>query len=235
MRVGRRYGAAASQLADLWIPDGATRDAAIVLLHGGYWRARYGRDQMDDVADDLAGRGWMTCNLEYRRTAGDEGGWPATFDDVRAGVAALGDRPVVTIGHSAGGQLALWAAAVCPQVVAAVGQAPVSDMAASAHAGHSDGAAALLLGGPPGELPDRYAESSPIERLPLGVPQLVVHGDRDEDVPVAMSREYAQAATAAGDLVDYVELEATGHMEHLDAQSRAWRTVVEWLAAEPWA
>ncbi|MEX1358272.1 MAG: prolyl oligopeptidase family serine peptidase, partial [Gaiellaceae bacterium] len=65
--------------------------------------------------------------------------------------------------------------------------------------------------------------------LPLGVPQLLVHGEEDDAVPVAMSRDYRAAAVAAGDDVSLVTLPGVGHFEHLDPASEAWRAVVEWL------
>jgi acetyl esterase/lipase len=90
-----------------------------VLIHGGFWRARYSLRLEDRLAADLAGRGWGVWNLEYRRLGRLScGGWPATFEDIAAGIDHLGklEEPldparVVAIGHSAGGQLALWAAA----------------------------------------------------------------------------------------------------------------------------
>jgi pimeloyl-ACP methyl ester carboxylesterase len=81
-----------------------------------------------------------------------------------------------------------------------------------------------LLGGAPGEVPDRYAAASPARRLPLRVPALLVHGDRDDTVPAAMSRDFAAAAGC-----DLAELAGDGHYEHLEPGSRAWATVVEWL------
>lgn len=184
---------------------------------------------MDDLCRDLAGRGWAAWNLEYRRL-GDEGGWPETFDDVAAGIAALASLPipigcVVAIGHSAGGHLALWAAARSPLVTHAVSQAGVVDLAEAARLGLSNGAADELVRG------DRslFALASPAELVPIGVPQLVVHGEEDEDVPVEMSRTYYAAAAAAGDRVDLVTLSGMGHHEHLDPASEAWKAVVEWL------
>jgi dipeptidyl aminopeptidase/acylaminoacyl peptidase len=65
--------------------------------------------------------------------------------------------------------------------------------------------------------------------LPLGVPQLLVHGSEDDCVPVEMSRDYVAAAQKTGDKVDYVELPGAGHFEHLDPKGEAWKAVTEWL------
>lgn len=239
-----RYGGDPSQVADLYLPGGAGPWPVAVVVHGGYWRERYDRSLMTAVCADLAGRGWAAWNLEYRRIAGGRGGCPATFDDVAAGIDHLADvrsagapidiRRVVTIGHSAGGHLALWAATrERPRVAvtAVVGQAAVSDLARASRLGLSNGAADELMGGPPDRLAERYATASPIERLPLGVPALLVHGGRDDTVPVALSRDLHTAAVAAGDDCELVVLEHDGHFEHIDPATAAWDTVTRWTAA----
>ncbi len=220
-----------------------------VLIHGGFWRARYDLRLEDRLVADLAGRGWAVWNLEYRRLGWrSRGGWPGTFEDVAAGIDQLGrlDAPldlsrVVAIGHSAGGQLALWAAArpglpagapgAEPRVrlSGAVSQAGVVDLREAAHLGLSRHAAESLLGGTAGKLPQRYDLASPIERLPLGVPQLLVHGEAYEVVPVELSRRHARRAAEAGDPCELVELPGVGHDEHLDQGSAAWPPVTAWL------
>ena len=171
-----------------------------------------------------------------------------TLEDVAAGIDHLGrlDEPldsthVVAIGHSAGGQLALWAAArpglpsgapgagPSIRVSSAVAQAGLTDLREVARLGLSGAAAERFVGGPPGKYPQRYDLASPIERLPLGVPQLLVHGDADDVVPVEISRRYADRAAEAGDPCELVELPGVGHMEHLDPHTVAWRTVTSWL------
>ncbi len=218
--------------------------AVAVLLHGGAWSARYDLSLMAALAADLAARGWAVWNLEYRRVGRRSGGgWPQTGEDVLAGIDLLAqlDAPldlarVVVIGHSAGGQLALWAAgrrraADAPvRVRAAVAQAGVVDLEAAARHGSSEVLA--FLGGDPGEVPGRYADASPTARLPLGVPQLLVHGEQDAAVPAASSRRYTDRARAAGDRVTLVLRSGDGHNEHLDPRSVAWAAVVQWL--ETW-
>ena len=236
-----RYGEHPSQVGDLHLPADGVGDVPVAaLLHGGYWRERYARDLNDALARDLEARGWAAWNLEYRRMGGD-GGWDETSADVAAGIDHLAELAVehpidlacvIAIGHSAGGQLALWAAGrPAPRVrlAGAVSQAGVADLVDADLRGLSDGAAALFLGGSAAEMPGRYAEASPLARVPLGIAQLVVHGDRDEAVPVELSRAYVAAARAAGDAVEYAELAGCGHMQHLDPASAAWATVIAWL------
>jgi acetyl esterase/lipase len=167
---------------------------------------------------------------------------------VAAGIDHVGrlDEPldtsrVVAIGHSAGGQLALWTAArpglpagapgaePSIRLSGAVSQAGVVDLREAARLGLSRSAAESFLGGPPGRLPQRYDLASPIERLPLGVPQLLVHGDADEVVPIELSRRYAARAAEGGDACELVALPGLGHDEHLDPGSTAWRAVTTWL------
>ncbi|HEX3607699.1 MAG TPA: alpha/beta hydrolase [Candidatus Dormibacteraeota bacterium] len=230
------------------MPEGEAPHPVAVLVHGGFWRMPWGADLMHALAGDLHRRGWATWNLEYRRLGAPGGGWPGTFEDAAAGMdaiaavdAGLDLGRVVAVGHSAGGQLSLWLAtrsglpagapgagpAVVPSAVVAL--AAVSDLAASSRLGLDGDAAAELVGGPPDRVPERYAVASPRERLPLGVPVLLVHGDADDRVPVAMSREYAGAARAAGDDVDLEVVPGSGHPELIDPRSGAWEVVRRWL------
>jgi acetyl esterase/lipase len=238
--VIERYGPHPSQVAELFAPDGRPRGVAIV-LHGGFWRAAYDRHLMDGLCRDLAARGWAAWNLEYRRL-GDGGGWPETFDDVEAAIRRLGasnkvllasdpsarggsqasNNVLLAIGHSAGGQLALWTAAR-GLVTHAVSQGGVTDLAAAARLGLSNGVVHELLP------PDAYPLASPAEMVPLGVPQLLVHGEEDEIVPVELALTYHAAAVAAGDQVDLVTLPGVAHFEHLDPSSTAWQAVIDWL------
>lgn len=256
------YGEHPSQVADLYLtdasPDGAPtvvdgRRPLVVLVHGGFWQSGYDRRLMEPLVADLLPRGWPVLNLEYRTLGEQGGGWPGTFDDVAAGVdlvtqapearaAGLDPARTLVVGHSAGGQLALWAAArgalpsdapgADPQVVPAgvVGQAAVCDLARAAREDVGAGAVPELLGGGPDEVPARYALASPQQRLPLGVPTLVVHGRADAQVPLDQSVGYERAARAAGDDVELVTTDED-HFAHLTPTSAAWRATLDWLEA----
>ena len=222
----RTYGAHGDQWID--VRDAHDPRAVVVVLHGGFWRARYGADLMDALCGDLARRGYSAWNVEYRRVRAG-GGWPSTFDDVEAATRAAGaaGRPLVTLGHSAGGHLALWAGARCGAALA-VAQAGVTDLREAWQRGLSSRAAGELLGGSPDELPERYDAASPAALLPLGVRQLIVHGRRDDVVPPEMSRAYVRRAREAGDEIELVECDE-GHFECLEPASESWAAIVERL------
>ncbi|MEV5703843.1 alpha/beta hydrolase [Actinoallomurus sp. NPDC052274] len=250
------YGELSDQVADVRFPrDGAgTAAPLVVILHGGFWRARYDRAHTGPMADDLAARGFATASVEYRRVGQDGGGWPGTFDDAARAVdavPALADRAVpggigdvVLLGHSAGGHLALWAASRArlpasapwrlpapPPLRGVVALAPVAALELASRQGLSDGAADDLLGGPAGDLPERVALTDPLALLPSSVPSALVHGTADENVPIEQSRRYAQAARAAGDDCTLTELTGTGHFPVIDPLSRAWPAVLGALKA----
>jgi acetyl esterase/lipase len=242
-----RYGDEPSQFVEVHGAE-PVRGTAFV-LHGGFWRARHDLHQLDDLCADLVAAGWLAVNIEYRRTEGDSGGWPQSLDDVLAAIAAVtastaadtalpadSARPVtlalpgaatgaalptVAIGHSAGGHLALLAAARAG-LSAAVGLAPLTDLPRSSAEGLGEKATDAFL-----TVPDPAA--SPLTCLPLGVAQLIVHGDADVRVPVAHSRAYVAAARAAGDTVDYIELPGLSHFQVTDPEGEAWQHVRTWL------
>jgi dipeptidyl aminopeptidase/acylaminoacyl peptidase len=235
-----RYGSHFHQFADLVHPREDGPFPVAVLVHGGYWREQHTLELTDDLARDLSGRGWAAWNIEFRRVGEvSRGGYPTTLQDVAAAIDFLPalDAPldldrVVAVGHSAGGQLALWAAARQDAAVRLGGvasQAGVHDLREADRRGLGENATAPFMGGHADDVPDAYADASPIERVPIGVPQLLVHGDADERVPVEMSVRYAEAAQAAGDDVELVLRPGEDHFVHLDPAGGAWGDVVRWL------
>jgi len=112
------YGEDTNQFVDLYLPQGARLHPVVVLVHGGCWREEYSAKPLGGICRALAACGFAVWNVEYRRN-GNGGGYPQTLLDVaqaadllRTVVAehSLDLSRVVTMGHSAGGQLALWLA-----------------------------------------------------------------------------------------------------------------------------
>jgi acetyl esterase/lipase len=197
----------------------------VVFIHGGFWRARWDASTIREIARRSAVElGVAAWNLEYPRVGMDGGGWPGTGDAVREAVAAAlveagaEGRPVALVGHSAGGQLALWAAAELPSVSLAVSLAGVCDLRAAYDEDLGSGAVAELFGGRPPTAAE-LAFASPIERLPLGVRSLLIHGDADDRVPMSQSIRFAGAA--AGE-AEFVQLRRAGHFDVIAPDGPAW-------------
>jgi len=226
------YGDGPEQVVDVRLPPaGVPRRRLVVFLHGGFWRAAYDRSHAGPLAADLAARGYPVACLEYRRTGQPGGGWPGTFEDVAAGVAAVPEllgRPGAPIvaGHSAGGQLALWVATQVP-TSGVLALAAVADLTEGYRLGLGAGAVEALLGGGPERVPERYAAADPV-RLPVPpVPAVLVHGTDDSVVPVELSRIYARRSGGGARLI---EINGAGHFDVIDPLVAAWSTVVDALA-----
>lgn len=234
------YGEHPAQYVELTRPDGPSR-GVVVVLHGGFWKAAYGAELGRPLAARLAELGWTAWNVEYRRV-GAGGGFPATFDDVHAAVEALAAHvpdlsTVVALGHSAGGHLAVWAAARGrfarwqPTRVAltrVVSQAGVLDLTDAEAAGLGSHAVRGLMG--VGSADAAFDLVDPRRQLPLSVPVVCVHARDDDTVPFAQSQEYVAAAGAAGAVAELVEVPG-GHFGVIEVGSPAWARVEQALAA----
>jgi acetyl esterase/lipase len=217
------YGPEPDQFLELRGPAPSGTGRLALVLHGGFWRAGYTCHNTAAVATALAEAGWTTANVEYRRLG--PGFYLPLLEDVLAARRHLDEEAaVVAVGHSAGGHLALWLAA-SGAVDGAVALGGVCDLAAAARANLGAGAVQELLGGGPSEAPEAYTEADPAARLPLGRPQVLVHGVNDDRVPIDHARGYAARATAAGDDCRVVEVDA-GHFELIDPRSPVWPAVV---------
>ena len=223
------YGPERSQFGELHVVPGRSSYPVVVLIHGGFWGARYGLDLMSPLADDLAGRGYAVWNIEYRRVGERGGGWPGTLDDTVAALDRLTTlsqekgfviESTAVVGHSAGGQLALWLAGRPKQTVAirlAVGLGPVTNLALAASADLGGGAVQSLLGGTPSEVPDRYRVAMP--GLPAsGTRSVAIVGARDDVVPSEFSTGF-----------ETITIDRADHFDLIDPHHAAWSAVVTLL------
>ncbi|MEV6393981.1 alpha/beta hydrolase [Streptomyces sp. NPDC051907] len=261
------YGDHPDQVVDFYAPRGGQAGAPlVVLLHGGAWRAPYDRGHVTPFADFLARRGLAVASVEYRRgseiprqggTGPVAGRWPETFDDVAAAMDALpalvaealpqaDARRTVVTGHSAGGQLALWAAArhvlpvgspwrlgAPPALRGVVALAPIADFARAVELGVCDGAVVQLLGGE-SEFKERSAYVDPAALLPTGIATTVVQGRTDIVVPHTVAESYVDAAADAGETVGLTLLEEVGHFPLIDPAADACAVVLEEIAQLAW-
>ena len=244
------YGDDVRQYGELRLPKGSGPFPVAVIIHGGCWVEKFATLQNTAaLADALRDAGVATWNIEYRRADSPGGGFPGTFADIGAAIDLLPTiaqehpldlKRVVTIGHSAGAHLALWAAARSrlPTSSPLHRKTPLALTAAVALGGPGDlramrvydekicGSDVIdqLMGGAPEAHADRYAQGSPVELLPLGVRQLLIVGVDDPVMPAPERESYAARATKAGDRVEIVEVPG-GHFEVIAPTSSAWPTV----------
>lgn len=230
------YGTDPLHFGELTIPEGGGPHPIAIVIHGGFWRAKYDLGYIRPVCDALCDRGIAAWNMEYRRIGNPGGGWRGTFDDVAAGADHLASIAAqfqldlnrrIAIGHSAGGHLALWLAAEKKFLAGAISLAGVVDLRRAWELQLSNNVVAEFLGGSPDEVPDRYAFASPIERLPLGLPQKLFHGTKDENVPIEISERYERAAKARGDAAELIRLEGSGHFELVDVRTKEFAMVLD--------
>jgi acetyl esterase/lipase len=242
-----RYGDDPLQFGDLRLPPSDGPHPVAVFVHGGCWLSEYDIAHSGKLTAALAANGIATWSLEYRRVGDPGGGWPGTFEDIARGadhLASIADEyrldleRVIVMGHSAGGQLALWLAAgpdlppdaALPaepriEVHGVLALAPAADFDYLYEHGTCDDAVARLMGGSPQAFPDRYRLADPVRFAPGPAPQLIIVGRHDETwTPPA--RRYFETAEARGDDVHLIEAPESGHFELIDPDSSTWPLVL---------
>ena len=248
------YGSDPLQVGDLWLPAiPASRPIPVVLMvHGGCWQTDIAdRSIMDWIAADLAARGIAVWNIDYRGVDRPGGGYPGTFADVAAAVDhlrrigpahGLATDRIVALGHSAGGHLALWAAARpgLPVGSALAGGDPLPIAAVIATGALPDIQAALALennsctqsampaltGTATAARPDVFADTSIPGLLPLGTRQFLINADRDRIAPMSLAASYASQAAEKQETVERISIAGEGHVELIAPGTRAWDATV---------
>ena len=243
-----RYGQDPHNFAELRFPDGSGPFPFLFVIHGGFWRSAYDLNHIGYLCAALTGKGIITCNLEYRRIGNPGGGWPGTFQDVSRAtdhvLEIISSDPrvdvarTVVLGHSAGGHLAMWLVSrhripkASPlystqkyRIAIAISLAGVCDLRTAWNQQLGNGVVASLMGGTPEQYPDRFDAGSPIELLPNGSKQVLIHGTVDDIVPVSQSEKFVERAEQLGERPTLVKLKGVGHFELIDPESDAWSTV----------
>lgn len=231
------YGQDLNQFVDVRFPAGKGRHPVVFLIHGGYWRAKYDLTYAGHFCEALKSAGIATWNVEYRRVGNPGGGWPGTFEDIRAAYRLLQNNHkqhtqtqfdltrFCAAGHSAGGQLALCLAAHEPAIKQCLSLAGVLDLHRGWELHLSNDAVSGFLGGSPTEVPDHYREASPAEQR-IKAKQIVIHGTADSDVPYEISKDYAERKKQSGENVELLTMPDVGHFEIMDPKSSVWGKVL---------
>jgi acetyl esterase/lipase len=249
------YGPGAYQFGDLWLPQtGSPSLPLVVFFHGGWWQSEYDLGYAGYLCSALKKEGIATWSVEYRRVGETGGGWPATFADAAAGfdyVATLARSypldlsRVITMGHSAGGHLAFWVAGrhhidrgseiyqPRPQIplrgaIALAGAVDLRltiDLSGYSIYAHDKEEVFALMGGRPQDLPDRYKSANPGDLLPFHVPQLLIQGTADDQIPPELPARWAEMSRRLGDSVTVSILPSADHSDLVDPESQAWGSV----------
>lgn len=257
-----RYGEDGMQVVDLWLPSGRGPHPTVLMVHGGCWQTSIAdRRLMDWAAEDLRRRGIAVWNIDYRGVDRSGGGYPGTFRDAAAAADALREHaphhsldlsPLVAVGHSAGGHLALWLAArgapaarspgpLIPRGSPLLAADPIRIDTAISLGGLQDLELAAtppgsgcgtevverLVGPPTLSVRNVYADTSVPRLLPLGVRQVLINGRQDRIIPLHFATDYEAKARAAGDGVRVRMIDRTGHVELISPGTAAWAATVE--------
>ena len=245
------YGPSPQQFGNLRLPTGVGPYPIVVFIHGGCWLSAFDIQHVGQTEVAIAEAGYAVWSIEYRRVGNKGGGWPNTYLDVGEGIDHLREIAqvypldlgrIVAAGHSAGGALALWAAArdkveensvlytsnpLSIQAVFAL--APAADLEGVQERGSCGNAVGRLMGGTPQEYPKRYAATSPMQLAPIPVPQTLLIGGKDFAWGPSGRSYYHRAVTVGAENVRIVDLPSSGHFEMISPSSTPWPLVISAL------
>jgi len=247
------YGEHPDQFGELRLPEKPGPHPVVVLIHGGCWLPDFDLTHVRPLAEAITGLGWATWTIEYRRPSEGEDLWPATFNDVATALDKLPDLAdsyhldlgqIIVLGHSAGGQLALWLAARPGfdsdhplnssnplRVQRVIALAPITDMA-----GYAEGergcplGARRVMGGGPEERAERYRAVSPQENPAPAIRTDLVHAIEDRIVPLDQSIRFSALIRELGGAATLHRLPPpAGHFDVLVTEGAAWSLIADLL------
>jgi acetyl esterase/lipase len=242
------YGTKPMHVIKVRIPKETGPYPTLLVIHGGAWKAAYNFKQMEHICAEFSKFGIATCNIEFSRVGHANGGWPGTFIDLVHAVNKIDElatswnldtNNVVLLGHSSGGHLAFWLAALNKQLSnpelsnlklsmkfsAVVSLAGILDLKEAWEKNISRNDITKLLKGALNELPEVYETTSPSALLPLAVKQVLIHGTRDKLIPYYLSESYYAKAVAMSENVSLLPIFGCGHFRLIDPTSKYWPTV----------
>lgn len=250
------YGPAPAQVVDLFLPKGRGPHPVVILIHGGCYLAEYqGLAQTSGIAADLAARGFAVWNVDYRKLGESGAGYPGTFLDIADAVDRLGaevrarhlntDR-VVALGHSAGGHLALWAAARhrLPRSSPLWRSDPlrIRSVVSLGGIGDLEGQGAIFARAcGPESIPrivdtasrlQPFADTSPAELLPTGTRSIMISGEHDHVMPPQTGRAFVETVRGRGDFGEAVAIPGAGHFDVVIPTTTAWSVVADIVRRE---
>lgn len=219
---------------DACTPPGEGPFPVAILIHGGGWASgsKSGSDKPGNGADitpwfkTFTNAGFVWFSIDYRLAPTHR--WPTQLDDVQTAIRWVkahaadyrGDPSrLVLVGHSAGGHLAFQAAVTADdstRVQAVVGYAPVTDLVSDTE---RRGGASISLQHLFDITPEltpatrtRLQAVSPITYVRAGLPPMVIlHGDLDKTVPIAMTHAFRERMLATDNTCDLILLPGAQH------------------------
>ncbi|WP_323192161.1 alpha/beta hydrolase [Halostella sp. PRR32] len=190
------------------------RRTVIIHVHGGVWN-RGDRSFFDDRCRALAEQAFPALTIDYRLSG--EATYPAALKDIKSAVRwvrseqpfEISPHQIVLCGHSAGAHLAALTAATArsgptpndeyEDTATTVDRLIGFDGPYDCLGAEEDGETADFLGGSPTEVPERYREASPRERVTSAhPPTLLYHAEDDEWLTMRETRAYRDVLNIAG-------------------------------------
>jgi acetyl esterase/lipase len=231
--IAYRPGDSKAWRLDLALPEnfGGESHPALVIVHGGGWRAGSKRDRpYRTLLLDYALKGYVTMSVEYRLTG--EAPFPACIEDVKCAVRWLrahaaeyhvDTNRIGAFGHSAGAHLVLMLA-MCPPSAGLEGDGGWTEFSSGINSVVAASTPVRVRGTGPDA--DKWSPTSYItNNLP---PILLIQGTKDEVVrPDTVDAFVEQLKKVEGLDVTYLQITNGPHATAYDMHVETSRNVME--------